>query len=121
MVKISEKNPTIKCYSSGRRELCQDIIIEFNGGIYFKVPKGFECDGSSIPRFFWRVFGSPTTGPNLLAGIVHDYLYHKGSNFYDRKKCDEIFYEVLVELGKPKVLARGMYYAVRWFGKKHYG
>jgi len=101
----------------GRRKTFEEIEFEYSG-CRFTIPEGFECDGSSIPRFFWRVVGSPTTGPNLLAGIMHDFLYSE--RMFNRKLCDQIFYDALVELGKPKFLAWAMYMAVRWCGDSHY-
>ena len=117
MVEIKNKNPKIKCYVDGRRETLEPLSIVFNG-MMITVEEGFVCDGSSIPRFFWRVTGSPTTGPNLLAGIMHDavYRYH----ILPRDLCDKMFYEILLELGKPKWIAWCMWKAVEIFGGKHY-
>ena len=39
------------------------------------VPKGFESDGCSMPRFFWRVFGHPFDMQYLREAILHDWLY----------------------------------------------
>ena len=82
------------------------------------VPKNFKCDGSSIPRFFWRLCGAPRSPSNLRAGILHDYLY--ANRTYDRKTCDKIFYDALVSTGKNKIIAKLMYTAVRWFGYDHF-
>ena len=40
----------------------------------FDIPKGYCYDGASIPRFFWRVIGSPTDNSFLIAALVHDVL-----------------------------------------------
>ena len=117
MVKLSKKNAKVLCYLDGRRQLLEDIKVVYND-FQFTVPNGYCCDSSSIPRLFWRICGSPTTGPNLLAGIVHDYCYEY--QIFDRETCDKIFYEILIELDKPKVIAWSMFKAVRWFGKSHY-
>ena len=37
------------------------------------IPKGFICDGASIPRIFWPV-ASPV-GALFLTGLIHDYGY----------------------------------------------
>lgn len=116
MVKVSTKDPVVKCYADGTRELMEDVVVEFNGCI-FTVPAG-TCGDSSIPRFAWRVCGAPTTGPNLLAGIIHDRLYD--TKLFDRRSCDQVLYEVLVLLKKPVLLAYVMWAAVRLFGGSRY-
>jgi len=65
------------------------------------VPKGFESDGCSMPRFFWRVFGHPFDMQYLREAILHDYLYK--TQIFDRKTADLIFRE---ELQKSAQFAR---------------
>ena len=117
-IKISPTNPIIRCHVSGTRTLQEGVDVTVGDCSRFTVPREFSCDGSSIPRVFWRLVGSPTTGPNLLAGIVHDYLYR--FRVYDRNTCDRIFYTVLIHLGKPRWAARLMYWAVRLVGGRFY-
>jgi len=65
------------------------------------VPKGFESDGCSMPRFFWRIFGHPFDMQYLREAILHDYLYK--TQQFDRKTADLIFSE---ELQKSAQFAR---------------
>jgi len=65
------------------------------------VPKGFESDGCSMPRFFWRLFGHPFDMQYLREAILHDYLYK--TQQFDRKTADMIFRE---ELQKSAQFAR---------------
>ncbi|HHV04088.1 MAG TPA: DUF1353 domain-containing protein [Bacteroidales bacterium] len=65
------------------------------------VPKGFESDGCSMPRFFWRVFGHPFDMQYLREAILHDWLYK--TQIFDRKTADLIFRE---ELQKSAQFAR---------------
>lgn len=65
------------------------------------VPKGFESDGCSMPRFFWRLFGHPFDMQYLREAILHDYLYK--TQQFDRKTADLIFRE---ELQKSAQFAR---------------
>ena len=65
------------------------------------VPKGFESDGCSMPRFFWRLFGHPFDMQYLRKTILHDYLYK--TQIFDRKTADLIFRE---ELQKSAQFAR---------------
>jgi len=113
------KQKSIKCifHDDDTIELLEDMIVQF-AGVEIGIPKGFTCDGSSIPRFFWRVCGSPKMSVNLKPGILHDYLYR--TNMYDREYCDLIYFKALRSCGKNFVIAKMMYYAVRTFGASHY-
>lgn len=55
------------------------------------VPKGFESDGCSMPRFFWRLFGHPFDMQYLREAILHDYLYK--TQIFDRETADLLFRE----------------------------
>ena len=65
------------------------------------VPKGFESDGCSMPRFFWRLFGHPFDMQYLREAILHDWLYKV--QMFNRKVADQIFRE---ELQKSAQFAR---------------
>ena len=65
------------------------------------VPKGFESDGCSMPRFFWRIFGHPFDMQYLREAVLHDYLYK--TQIFDRKTADLIFRE---EMQKSAQFAR---------------
>ena len=65
------------------------------------VPKGFESDGCSMPRFFWRIFGHPFSMEYLREAILHDWLYK--TQMFNRKTADLIFRE---ELQKSAQFAR---------------
>jgi len=80
--------------------LQKDMAYYTSKGIVV-VPKGFESDGCSMPRFFWRVFGHPFDMQYLREAILHDYLYKEQQ--LDRKTADLIFRE---ELQKSAQFAR---------------
>ena len=71
-------------------------------GVEYVLPKGFQFDGASIPKFL-RTFFSPV-GVLLLGGLVHDYMYKytacKPVNkkdallVVDQKKADQIFRDI---------------------------
>ena len=65
------------------------------------VPKGFESDGCSMPRFFWRIFGHPFDMQYLREAILHDWLYKE--QIFDRATADRLFRE---ELQKSAQFAR---------------
>lgn len=82
------------------------------------VPRGFSCDGASIPRGGRWLFGDPFEGPNRDAGRLHDWLYAQG--LLPRDKADDLFYRQLIADGCPAWKAQIMYRAVRWFGGPHW-
>lgn len=53
------------------------------------VPAGFESDGCSMPRYFWRLFGHPFDMRYLREAILHDWLYWMQS--FSRAESDDIF------------------------------
>ena len=95
-------------------------------------PKGMETDGASIPRFFWRMMGPKMEPPFYKAAIVHDAGYMDVLEWYyseddvwiaeahTRKEVDELFRELLKDLGMAKWRRNLMYLAVRWFGGSHW-
>ena len=52
--------------------IVEDWKYNLNGSEYV-IPKGFQFDGASIPKFL-RTFFSPV-GVLLIGGLVHDYMY----------------------------------------------
>ena len=41
------------------------------------VPRGTVWNGASIPRFFWRVIGSPFCGRHRRPSVIHDCLWER--------------------------------------------
>lgn len=103
----------------GRLKTLERLELVMDDGNIITVPVGFVCDAASIPRFFWRMCGGPMHPKNLRAGVIHDRLYRLG--ILTRKECDELFYRILRSEGKAWLIAKAMYFAVRWFGGSHYG
>jgi hypothetical protein len=79
-----------------------------------KVPSGFESDGASVPRAFWRLF--PPSGQYTAAAILHDWLCIKKP--VSSKDAARIFLEAMENLGVPRRVRYPMYWAVRFFGPK---
>ena len=84
--------------------IVEDWKYNLNGSEYV-IPKGFQFDGASIPKFL-RTFFSPV-GVLLIGGLVHDYMYKytacktskKGSLLIvDQKKADQIFRDINIEV-----------------------
>ena len=86
------------------------------GGKSFLIPRGFESDGASVPRLFWRIVFPNSDSHATTAGICHDFIYRIQPADWTRKEADRMFLALLVEFGVPVRSALMAYYAVRWFG-----
>ena len=78
------------------------------------VKDGFLTDGASIPRFLWRLFGTPFTGSYTASAIIHDALY--GSHLVSKEVADGLFLEMMEAEGVRDWKSTCMYYGVKWFG-----
>ena len=74
------------------------------------IPKGFICDGASIPKIFWSLIGGPL-GPYAPAAVVHDFLYRFQTR--TRAESDRIFLEAMKVLKVSWWRRRTMWLAVR--------
>lgn len=102
---VIHKSKKISVYENIMRKVGTDITIQ--------IPKGFVCDGASVPRFLWAIF--PPFHRWTDSAIIHDFLYK--TQFIDRKICDKIFLDCMLEDGVNKIVAYLFYYNVRVFGK----
>ena len=81
------------------------------------VPTGFEFDGASVPRFFWRIV-SPFQPKVIRAACGHDYMYEHA--IQNKKQADKKFKWALVRDGTSNWLVHSMYKSVVMFGKGRY-
>ena len=75
--------------------------------------KGSIINGASIPRFFWRVIGSPFTGKYRDATVLHDVYCQN-----HLRTCEEVhkmFLEAMLFSGVSKTKAHLMYDAVNTY------
>lgn len=100
-------------------ELADDWTVFYNG-VTYQLPKGFETDGASIPRFLWRVCGTPLESPRIFAALLHDYLYSGNVPGVTRAEADAVYRDMLTTLGVSKFKANVEYYALRLFGGSHW-
>jgi len=107
----------IKPYKNYEYQTCHGITITIDHFI-LKIPKNFDTDLASIPRWLWIII-APSRSDIIAPAILHDYLYscHNG---FTRKEVDNIFLNALIRNGVSKFRAYQMYYAVRLFGSNHY-
>ena len=90
------------------------------GGVQYVIPKGFQFDGASIPKFL-HTWLSPT-GVLLMGGLVHDYAYKyaglkikgkKELHELDQKESDIIFRDINIENNGFKFLNYLAYWGLR--------
>ena len=86
------------------------------GGRNFLIPRGFESDGASVPRLFWRVVFPNSDSHATTAGICHDWIYRTQPEGWTRKDADRMVLALLIEFGTPAPRALAAYLAVRCFG-----
>ena len=116
------QDPHFAVIKKGRWKLTRDLI--YHSQLIDQkiiVPKGFETDFASIPRFFQRVL--PVNDDHRLAAVVHDYLYSTKGRLpdknIDREMADKIFLEAMKVLNVSYWKRQSMYRAVRLFGWAH--
>ena len=85
-------------------------------GKSFTIPRGFESDGASVPRFFWRLVCPPLDHRAVRAGVAHDYIYRTHPAGWTKKEADQMFYDLLVSDGVPRFRAYLAYLGVELFG-----
>lgn len=96
--------------------LLEDVSFIDDNGKEWTAPAGSEIDGASIPRFFWRVIGSPFVGKYRRASVIHDVYCVTRTEPY--KAVHQMFYEAMKCDGVSKAKRVSMYNAVAGFGPK---
>lgn len=91
----------------------EDTLRKIGDKTKVQIPKGFISDGASVPRLLWAIF--PPFHRYTESAIIHDFLYK--TQFIDRKDCDKIFLDCMLEDGVNKIVAYLFYYNVRLFGE----
>lgn len=116
---IEFERPLMSPNKDGTWSLMADWSV-YLGGHWFRLPSGFVTDGASIPRFLWRLCGTPMDVPRLYAALVHDWLYSGGDPDATRADADLVYREILVALDYPRIKAYIEYYALRLLGGSHW-
>ena len=99
-----------------KMRLLEDVVFISDQGVQFCALKGDIIDGASIPRFFWRLVGSPFVGKYRRATVLHDvYCENK---IWGHKQIHKMFYDAMIDDGVSKTKAKIMYRAVKMFGPK---
>jgi len=100
---------------------CVRLLEPFTWGD-ITVPEGFISDFASVPTLFLDGL-FPSFDSYAPAAVVHDYLYATGGLYgqYTRKQADDLFLEIMKELGIPWWKRSLMYRAVRLGGGSGWG
>lgn len=80
------------------------------------IPAGFESDGASVPRFFWRSVFPPGDQDALRGAVAHDYVYRNHPPKWSRCEADRMFYDTLTADGVGCIRAFLAWLGVRLFG-----
>lgn len=115
-------------FSSRKWEVVEDWEFTLPNGVKIVIPKGFVCDGASVPKMFWILL-SPT-GLLLIPGIIHDHGYRYKFLWYytpegklekmhgTRTEWDKLFRKVAIQVNGFWIinsLAFLMVYLLGWF------
>lgn len=95
------------------------LLENFNfidGDWIWKCPAGSVVNGASIPRFFWRIIGSPMRGKYRFATIPHDV--HCDLRQRPSAQVHAMFYRAMRAAGVGRFKAWVMWAAVRYFGPR---
>lgn len=92
-----KEQPMLIPFAPGLIGLGEDFTYNTIG---VTIYTGFIFDGASIPRFFWRVIGSPFSPEFQKAALIHDYLYR--TQILTRKAADKWLKYYLLESNVEK-------------------
>lgn len=96
--------------------LLEDFVFLDSDGREWRAKKGSIINGASIPRFFWRVIGSPFIGLYREPSVIHDvYCDSKSRPAQDVHDC---FLEMMEVNGVSDKKSATMYNAVNSFGPR---
>ena len=98
-------------------KLLENHVFNFKE-VEYTVPEGYESDGMSIPRFFWRLICPQIDATSLVPSVEHDYLYDR--KIGTRKEVDQFYQQRLIECGFSKWKASLTYWGVRIGGGSHW-
>lgn len=114
---VFPEKPAIRPLKGADYVLTEDFYFPAKVGewdVIVHVKPGFRSDGASIPRFFWRVLGSPYDPDIIAQSIGHDALYR--GEIVPRRDADLAFLLLMAEAGVGKRRRRLLWLGVRLFG-----
>lgn len=97
--------------------LATPLRFEYKG-VEYEIPEGYESDGMSVPRFFWRSLSPKINAKTLRPSIIHDWMYE--NKICSRKEADDFYEANLVANGFGKFKSWLVWLGVRIGGGSHY-
>jgi len=99
-----------------KMQLLEDFVYLDSNGLEWRATKGSIIDGASIPKFFWRVIGSPFIGLYRDPSVIHDvYCDSKLRPAQDVHNC---FNEMMFTKDVKETKRETMFNAVNTFGPR---
>lgn len=97
-------------------QLLEDIVFTDKNGKKWTAYAYSIIDGASIPKFFWRVIGSPFIGYYRRASVIHDVYCE--NQLRPAQDVHDMFLEAMLADGVPELRAHTMYQTVDKFGPR---
>lgn len=111
------KGEALTRWFNGREmELIANFAFIDDNGLEWLAPKGSIVDGSSIPRLFWALVGSPFVGKHRRASIIHDVYCRTKSR--PHKQVHKMYYDAIRVDGVGRFKAKIMYWGIKIGGPK---
>ncbi len=112
--------PKAELLEDGRTvRMLESFSFTDSSGVEWKIEKGDEPDGSSIPRLFWRVFGSPFVGKHRFASFPHDkYCKLREKSGRTHEQVHRMYFDACICAGVNYYKAKVMYFGVKLRGPK---
>ena len=99
-----------------KMRLLEDVVFTDSKDRHWIALRGAIIDGASIPKFFWRVIGSPFVGYYRRASVIHDVYCE--NHLRPAQEVHDVFKEMMLADGVPDIKAETMYNAVNTFGPR---
>lgn len=126
--KLKSKNPVKKSRVYGTNKishykLIDELTIKLSNNLVITIPKGFQWDLASVPKFLWNIIVPDNDAE--IAYLIHDYLYRTQS--LPKKEADtEMYIWASITNGTVSYFStrnldnKLRYLGVKWFGAKSY-
>lgn len=85
-------------------------------GVIWQVPTGFVFEGTSIPRPFWSIIGTPFREKYVRALILHEH--YSSTMLRDWRETHRMLYEALRASNVNELEAKTFYASVYSFGPR---
>ena len=97
-------------------QLLEDFIYIDSNNLEWIALRGSIIDGASIPKFFWRVIGSPFIGLYRDASVIHDVYCN--NHLRSAQSVHNCFNEMMFTRGVKDIKRRTMFNTVNSFGPR---